>query len=244
MNGDLFSKNENSFSVQFSLLEHDLMYYFKKRDYPNALRKINFFHEHLLSLLDSISISFLKNSIIGIVGDFTGVALLNSLNTVDFIKLRHRLLLDPLINTPTPKTFFKIVEQVTFIFFDAIDSLDGNIDITKLPKQVAAVAYYINSHPYEKNRAKDILLKFDLTSQDLKKFKSYIGLSVDDYIQHTKLKTARDLLLHTKLKVSEIAKRLNYYDLATFSKQFRIVYDLSPLQYRTKNKINDFFKYL
>lgn len=65
-------------------------------------------------------------------------------------------------------------------------------------------------------------------------FKQAYGLPLKSWILHERLRHASELLLHTQLRVSEIADRLQFSDVYLFSKQFKAVHRASPLAYRKR----------
>ncbi|MEH7226560.1 response regulator [Bacillus sp. JJ1566] len=70
------------------------------------------------------------------------------------------------------------------------------------------------------------------TSYFCKLFKKETGKNFNDYIVNVRLQEAERLLEHTSLRVSEIAKRLGYSDLAYFSNSFKKQNGMTPSQYR------------
>lgn len=66
-------------------------------------------------------------------------------------------------------------------------------------------------------------------------FTAQTGLRFVDYIKNVKLMRAAWLLKNTDLKISEIAGRLEYKDIAYFSKQFKKTFRLTPSEFRIPN---------
>ncbi len=73
------------------------------------------------------------------------------------------------------------------------------------------------------------------TSYFCKLFKKETGTNFSDYIVNVRLQEAARLLEQTSLRISEIAERLGYSDLAYFSNCFKKQNGMTPSQYR-KNK--------
>lgn len=65
-------------------------------------------------------------------------------------------------------------------------------------------------------------------------FRQIIGQSPRQYILRHKLETAKELLAHTNLSLSEISIQAGFYDASDFGKQFRKQENLTPRQYRTQ----------
>lgn len=63
-------------------------------------------------------------------------------------------------------------------------------------------------------------------------FKKETGESISDYILIERMKRARELLQHSSMTVSDIAKSLGYTNFSHFTKMFRKIYDTSPQSYR------------
>ena len=63
-------------------------------------------------------------------------------------------------------------------------------------------------------------------------FANQTGIRFVDYITRVKLARAAWLLLHTNLKVSEVAAHIGYKDTAYFSRQFKNTYLSTPSDYR------------
>ena len=64
-------------------------------------------------------------------------------------------------------------------------------------------------------------------------FARHMGESFGSYLTKFRMKTARDLLDVTTMKVYEIAERVGYQDYRWFSKQFRQIYGITPVRYRS-----------
>ncbi|MDR3200745.1 MAG: helix-turn-helix domain-containing protein, partial [Spirochaetales bacterium] len=56
------------------------------------------------------------------------------------------------------------------------------------------------------------------------------------YLDTLRIRTAKDLLLHTALRVNEIAQMCGIYDYQYFSKKFHLLVGMSPLKYRQKGE--------
>jgi len=64
-------------------------------------------------------------------------------------------------------------------------------------------------------------------------FSSHAGISPSAYLQKLRMEKAQHLLISSDYKVAEVARRVGYEDLYTFSKAFKRVVGVSPLNYRT-----------
>lgn len=59
-----------------------------------------------------------------------------------------------------------------------------------------------------------------------------MGINFIDFVTMVRIKEATRLLENTSLRISEIAERLGYADLAYFSNIFKRVMDSTPSEYR------------
>ena len=63
-----------------------------------------------------------------------------------------------------------------------------------------------------------------------------MGISPQGYLMQCKLDHASKLLLETDAQIQDIARRVGYDNLLTFSKIFKGKYGISPRNYRTQNR--------
>ncbi|GAB6926778.1 hypothetical protein JCM10914A_07610 [Paenibacillus sp. JCM 10914] len=66
-------------------------------------------------------------------------------------------------------------------------------------------------------------------------FKEETGYNFSDYVIKLRMERARDLLISTKLKIYEVASQTGYQYLPYFSRQFKDIYGMTPLEYRRKH---------
>jgi len=72
-----------------------------------------------------------------------------------------------------------------------------------------------------------------ITSRSLnRRFKAASGYSPQIYLQNQRIASAKDLLRHSNLLISEIAWQVGLQDASYFSRLFRKHCDISPLRYR------------
>ena len=68
-------------------------------------------------------------------------------------------------------------------------------------------------------------------------FKQSAGMTIKQYLEALKIRTAKDLLLHTNLKVNEIARMIGLSDCQYFSRRFHKEVGMPPLKYRLKGEL-------
>lgn len=66
-------------------------------------------------------------------------------------------------------------------------------------------------------------------------FKNITGYNFKDYVRKIKLDKAKRLLLHTDMKVKDIAKTLGFESVSHFQNVFRKEENITPLEYRRSN---------
>ncbi len=67
-------------------------------------------------------------------------------------------------------------------------------------------------------------------------FKQKTGISPQEYLMERKLSYACKLLIETDAQIQDIARRIGYENLLTFSKIFKGRYGISPKNYRIQNR--------
>lgn len=67
-------------------------------------------------------------------------------------------------------------------------------------------------------------------------FKKETGISLHDYMIDERFKYAKELLTSTDMPVSSIAASIGYTNFSHFSKMFKRVTDMNPLEFRKMNK--------
>lgn len=134
--------------------------------------------------------------------------------------------------------------------FETIDDI-----FTWLRRRVLEISEYLYNKKYSKNGRliqeiiEDVSGRLDesITLRDMANrfsfspnylgliFKEETGHNFSDYVIAKRMEKARDLLIHTKLKIYEIASQTGYQYLPYFSRQFRETYGITPLEYRRKH---------
>lgn len=86
----------------------------------------------------------------------------------------------------------------------------------------------------EKDLSRDDIADYAFLNPDYlsRLFKKEAGISLSDYLIEAKCNYAQQLLLKTDKPVSEIAASLGYTNFSHFSKMFKRVTDMSPLEFR------------
>ena len=98
---------------------------------------------------------------------------------------------------------------------------------------------YINTHIYSIGALTEIsdLFRYDYTYLS-KIFTKTTSQSISEYYRQRRLEVARALIHEGALNLSEIAEKLQYSSIYSFSKAFKNQYGLSPRDYKKKNAEN------
>jgi len=67
-------------------------------------------------------------------------------------------------------------------------------------------------------------------------FKTMFGLTPMRYVNHRRMEIAKDMLLHTKMSISEISSCVGFQSIHYFSKAFKEHEGISPLNFRDQSK--------
>lgn len=101
---------------------------------------------------------------------------------------------------------------------------------------IQSVVQYIQDHFHEELSLKTLSYKFHINSIYLGQlFQKETGLVFSEYINHLRLKKAKQLLRGTHLKAGIIGKQVGYSDSAYFYKQFKKAVGITPSAWRTMN---------
>ena len=98
---------------------------------------------------------------------------------------------------------------------------------------ISIVEQYIRRH-YMEGLSLDILAdKVYLTPHYLSSiFSQEKGIGINRYIKNVRMEKARELLLGTNMKISDICRMVGYSNLSYFCKAFRNEYGITPEKYR------------
>lgn len=100
---------------------------------------------------------------------------------------------------------------------------------------IEKVVNYVNRHYTEDVTLKELCEKFSYSRSYMShNFSKYTGTKFREYVTVLRLKTARSLLCHSNLTVTETALSVGFSDPNYFSKVFRSEYGLAPREYRKK----------
>lgn len=100
------------------------------------------------------------------------------------------------------------------------------------------VALYINRHHCLNITADDICRSFNCSRSYMSgRFNREMGMSVREYITRLRIEDAKQLLIHSKISVTEIALTVGYADSNYFISLFKSRVGVTPGQYRRKKSL-------
>ncbi|WP_270169918.1 response regulator [Paenibacillus sp. SYP-B4298] len=102
---------------------------------------------------------------------------------------------------------------------------------------VAKIRHYIRAHLNEEITREELAAHVYLNPAYLSRmYKKETGLSLWDAIIQERIQEAKRLLEETEYKITEIAERVGYTSLGSFSNLFKRVVGVTPQQYRAKRR--------
>ncbi|WP_379130302.1 response regulator [Paenibacillus sp. sgz500958] len=94
---------------------------------------------------------------------------------------------------------------------------------------------YLDSHLQETLTMADMAQRLHLNASYFSVlFKEQVGLPFSEYLSRLRIQRAKELLVHTRLSIAEVAERVGYQTDKYFIKVFKSLEDLSPSRYRQK----------
>jgi AraC-like DNA-binding protein len=102
---------------------------------------------------------------------------------------------------------------------------------------ILQIINYIQSHIYDAEalRVETIAARFRLSANYLSEyFKKHTGESLQQYIVQYKLKLVESRLLHSDMRISEIAEELNFTDESHLNRMFKKYRHTTPNEYRKR----------
>lgn len=67
-------------------------------------------------------------------------------------------------------------------------------------------------------------------------FQKEVGCSFTQYLSSKKIEIAKELILNTNMKISDIAKQVGYPDTSYFYRKFKLHYGVAPVSLREMKK--------
>ncbi|MBD2844310.1 helix-turn-helix transcriptional regulator [Paenibacillus sp. IB182496] len=140
--------------------------------------------------------------------------------------------LDPLpVHSHYCATYTSLVEWTEEYVQMALNAVQAKKNLTD--STMAFIVNYMEQH-YADDLSLDLLAsKLKITSSYLSGlFKNKIGVNFKQYLNAIRMKQAEHLLLHTNLKIQDIADQVGYRSLTPFMRMFKKTTGHTPSEYR------------
>ncbi|WP_282635515.1 hybrid sensor histidine kinase/response regulator [Sphingobacterium thalpophilum] len=120
--------------------------------------------------------------------------------------------------------------------FHTITHQSHDVKITAQDKVlIERCIHEIEAHLLEEFNVRTLADKIGMSHSALyKKIKAISGKSLNEFIRSVRLKKAAELLLHSDLKINEVAHRTGFDDIKYFREQFNKLFGLNPSTYVKK----------
>ena len=121
----------------------------------------------------------------------------------------------------------------------AVPSLEGDTEGVQLPPLVAQAVQRFAENIDEPVTIAAVADGLNITPRHMERaFKNATGLSPTKYYRKLRMQAARQIVLYTNDRISDVAGAVGYYSAQTFSKHYQNAYGVSPREDR--NRINLF----
>lgn len=100
---------------------------------------------------------------------------------------------------------------------------------------------YITKNLYREIKIENMTREIGLSRTYMSnKFSKATGMSITQYIVSEKLKVAANLLRYSEAEIGAISSYLHFSSASRFSEKFKKRYNMTPLEFRSKNKVAEF----
>jgi len=125
--------------------------------------------------------------------------------------------------------------MLTQLMTHCIQSAGASSGANRLPGYVVNARSYINTHYAERITLDDLSRSISINKFYLQKlFKRCIGLSPNEYLIHTRLTRAKQLLRTTASPISQIAMEVGFNNIGHFISLFKRYEGITPSAYRQR----------
>ncbi|TYA13045.1 response regulator [Paenibacillus faecis] len=130
------------------------------------------------------------------------------------------------------------LKEIKEILFEAIARLEQQYSCSEfLHRDIAFVKQYIEEHYGEDLSLELLAARVHLSPHYLSSmFKKHTGYGLNKYIKHVRMKIAKDLLLQSHLKVSDICYQVGFQNVSYFCQNFRDFFGQTPERFRQANR--------
>lgn len=134
-----------------------------------------------------------------------------------------------------------VLTQIAVMLFRAFEFRRDDSPLTPSNSRMLEIKEYIDMNYRNKLDLKFFSEKFFLHPSTISKdFNKYCGQTLNKYINTVRICEAAKFLENTNESISAIAEKCGYDSENTFLRQFKIIMEISPLQYR--KSVQEWFK--
>ena len=135
-----------------------------------------------------------------------------------------------------PEVIHRLVNLLVMFFYSSFNNrkkTKGGASDSQ--DKIQQMLDWIHMHYRTCINADDVAKQFHFNTAYLRRlFKERVGVSIMQYLKELRLEYAKNLLLTTDLKISEVCDRSGYRSMPTFISDFKQKNNYAPLAYREK----------
>ena len=135
-----------------------------------------------------------------------------------------------------PDMVRKVIDLLLNIFFASFNGRKkAKINTQESQDKIQQILDWMQTHYRTYINADDIAKQFHFNTAYLRRlFKDRVGISIMQHLKELRLEYARNLLITTSLKISEVCDRSGYRSMPTFISDFKQKYHYAPLAFRER----------
>lgn len=131
---------------------------------------------------------------------------------------------------------YHLLNNFHYLFYEEESLRDDEYQLERYHR----IVKYLSNNYMNKVSLQDIAEKEFLSSQYLSyKIKDVFGLGFNEYLNQIRVEESTKLLLDSDKSISEISEEVGFSHVRYYNKHFKLHYNLTPMQYRKKNKVSD-----
>ncbi len=131
---------------------------------------------------------------------------------------------------------YHLLNNFHYLFYEEESLKDDEYQLERYHR----IVKYLSNNYMNKVSLQDIAEKEFLSSQYLSyKIKDVFGLGFNEYLNQIRVEESTKLLLDSDKSISEISEEVGFSHVRYYNKHFKLHYNLTPMQYRKKNKVSD-----
>lgn len=127
------------------------------------------------------------------------------------------------------------LDMLQAIFISEVNEIMNQLGTKEnhLSPVIEQIVKYINNFYYEDMSLKTLAYKYHMNTSYLGQlFQKEVGCSFSKYLSQIKNGKAREMLLNTNMKITDIAEAVGYVDSSYFFRKFKQIYGVSPASIR------------